>query len=326
MLTDRANAICLLRILTDYSDAEHILPMREIIAKLKAIYDLTVDRRTIYSAVELLTTLGYDISGFADNGVGYYLRERAFEASEIRLLTDAVYAFPFIPAKQTTDLVKKLQCQISIPLRKQYKHMNPIRSNRKTSNKAVFLNIELLEEALSQRVQIQFDYMQYGLDKQLQRRREKKYQVEPYTMVSANEHYYLICRYVGHDEISFYRIDLMQNIKLLQTPVEPNEGWRSAVEKSIYAFTGEPERICLRCKNYIISDMLDKFGMDIQIKPDGPEHFIASFIAAPFGLQFWALQYLPHVEVIEPAYLRNSIIEKLQHNAYLRTDQLNGDK
>ena len=32
MLTEKANAICLLEVLKEYSDAEHILPMREIIA------------------------------------------------------------------------------------------------------------------------------------------------------------------------------------------------------------------------------------------------------------------------------------------------------
>ena len=116
MLTERANAICLLRILQDYLDAEHILPMREIISKLRAVYDLTVDRRTVYSAVELLITLGYDISNFEDNGKGYYLQERAFEESEVRLLMDAVFSFPFISAKQTNDLVKKLQTQVSLSL------------------------------------------------------------------------------------------------------------------------------------------------------------------------------------------------------------------
>ena len=36
MLTEKANAICLLEVLKEYSDAEHILPMREIIAKMQS--------------------------------------------------------------------------------------------------------------------------------------------------------------------------------------------------------------------------------------------------------------------------------------------------
>ena len=48
MLTEKANAICLLEVLKEYSDAEHILPMREIIAKMQSLYGIKIDRRTVY--------------------------------------------------------------------------------------------------------------------------------------------------------------------------------------------------------------------------------------------------------------------------------------
>ena len=62
MLTEKANAICLLEVLKEYSDAEHILPMREIIAKMQSLYGIKIDRRTVYGAVALLIELGYDIT------------------------------------------------------------------------------------------------------------------------------------------------------------------------------------------------------------------------------------------------------------------------
>ena len=40
MLTEKANAICLLEVLKKYSDAEHILPMREIIGKMQSLYGI----------------------------------------------------------------------------------------------------------------------------------------------------------------------------------------------------------------------------------------------------------------------------------------------
>ena len=123
MLTEKANAICLLEVLKEYSDAEHILPMREIIAKMQSLYGMKLDRRTVYSAVFLLIELGYDISVYEDNGIGYYLRSRDLEQSEVLLLMDAVYAFPFIPAKQTEQLVQKLQKQLSAYQRKRYRYL-----------------------------------------------------------------------------------------------------------------------------------------------------------------------------------------------------------
>ena len=95
MKTDRAITICLLHVLREYSD-DHILSMQEIRQKMQLLYHIQPDRRTIYSSIALLVDLGYDISTFEDNKIGYYLQGRAFEQSEILLLTDAVYAFPFI--------------------------------------------------------------------------------------------------------------------------------------------------------------------------------------------------------------------------------------
>ena len=94
MLTEKANAICLLEVLKEYSDAEHILPMREIIAKMQSLYGIKIDRRTVYGAIALLIELGYDISLYEDNGVGYYLRSRELEQSEVLLRPPAEKVSP----------------------------------------------------------------------------------------------------------------------------------------------------------------------------------------------------------------------------------------
>ena len=86
MLTEKANAICLLEVLREYSDAEHILPMREIIAKMQSLYGIKIDRRTVYGAVALLIELGYDIS-IHQNRPPYRLRGRcAFDRARLRYL------------------------------------------------------------------------------------------------------------------------------------------------------------------------------------------------------------------------------------------------
>ncbi len=132
MLTEKANAICLLEVLREYSDAEHILPMREIIGKMQSLYGIKIDRRTVYGAVALLIELGR-ITAWA---ITYGNRE--LEQSEVLLLTDAVYSFPFIPAKQTEQLVQKLQKQLSVYQRKKYCHLTVARQGHKTGNRQVF--------------------------------------------------------------------------------------------------------------------------------------------------------------------------------------------
>ncbi|MDP4133362.1 MAG: WYL domain-containing protein [Bacillota bacterium] len=317
MLTDRANAICLLEILREYSDAEHILPMRDVLSKMNTIYYLKLDRRTVYSAVALLIDLGYDVSVYEENGIGYYLRSRQLEEPEILLLTDAVYSFPFIPAKQSEQLIAKLQKQLSTYQRRQYRHLTIVRQDRKTDNRQVFWNTERPGKAITQKRKVSFTYLEYGFDKKLQPRRKKPYVVNPYGMVYMNEHYYLICNLDGYPNTSLYRIDRIKDIKISEDSADASRNFEYETKNATYAFAGKPEQITMYCDKIILNDVLDKFGTDIHIQEQEGKTFSVSFIASPHGIEFWALQYLPYVEVIEPKWLRDKIIESVKKNQYV---------
>lgn len=313
MLTEKANAICLLEVLREYSDAEHILPMREIIGKMQSLYGIKIDRRTVYGAVALLIEIGYDISIYEDNGVGYYLRSRELEQSEVLLLTDAVYSFPFIPAKQTEQLVQKLQKQLSVHQRKRYRYLTISRQDRKTDNRQVFWNIEQLDEAIAQKKKVRLGYLHYGLDKK--QHETKTYTLSPYEMVYMNERYYLICVPDYAPNTRLYRIDRMKDIQILDDPRSEAVA-RQEAQNAVYAYVGAPERIIMYCDRAILDDVIDRFGTEVQIREHDENTFTASFTAPPRGVKFWALQYLPYVEVVEPAWLRQKIIESLGKNKY----------
>lgn len=318
MLTEKANAICLLEVLKEYSDAEHILPMREIIAKMQSLYGIKIDRRTVYGAVALLIELGYDISIYEDNGVGYYLRSRELEQSEVLLLTDAVYSFPFIPAKQTEQLVQKLQKQLSIHQRKRYRYLTIARQDRKTDNRQVFWNIEQLDESIEQKKKVRLSYLHYGLDKK--QHETKIYTLSPYEMVYMNERYYLICVPDHDPHTRLYRIDRMKDIQILDEPRSEAVA-RQEARNAVYAYVGAPERIVMYCDLIILDDVIDRFGTDIQLRERDENTFTASFSAPPRGIKFWALQYLSYVEIIEPAWLREEIIDSIGQNRYSKGER-----
>lgn len=318
MLTDRANTICLYKILEKYSDEEHILTMKEIISYFMDDYSLKIDRRTVYSAIETLMELDYDISSYDENKKGYYLRTRAFEQSEIRLMMDAVYSFHSIPPTQTADLIKKLQAMLSINCRSAYKHLTTVYSARKTENRTVFYNIGLLDEAISKRRKVRFTYMQYQLDKRLHPRRKEKYIVSPYGMVCENQNYYVVCVKEGKKTHSYYRIDLMKDIDIMDLPldIKPSEIDLDSTKKIVYAFAGKQEEIVLRCKNSVIGGLIDRFGTEPRISKLDDEHFEARLRAVPQGVMYWTMQYLSDVEIISPSSMRQAAIEFLRSNLY----------
>ena len=74
----------------------------------------------------------------------------------------------------------------------------------------------------------------------------------------------------------------------------------------------------MRSDRWILDDVIDRFGSDVRITGDGEEHFTAAFTAPPRGIKFWALQYLPYVELLQPLWLRDEIIESIGKNKYLK--------
>jgi len=64
--------------------------------------------------------------------------------------------------------------------------------------------------------------------------------------------------------------------------------------------------------------VMERFGYDVGIAVVDDEHFLARMCVSPMGVQFWALQFLPHCEVVKPKWLRDEIIEKIVNNPYLK--------
>ncbi|MGM9641733.1 MAG: helix-turn-helix transcriptional regulator [Eubacteriales bacterium] len=319
MLTEKAIAICLLEIMKEYSSESHILSMGDIRKKMNAIYGLNPDRRTIYGAFDTLTELGYDISLYKDNGKGYYLIDRLLEPSEAHLLSDAICTFPFISERQTSELMKKIQFLVSVHDRKQIKNLTVMKPEQKTINKNVFYNIEMLDEAINRKVKVKFDYYDYGADKQLHKRREKKYTVNPYGMVYSNEHYYLICIMAKQEHLSMYRIDRIQNIEITDYQLDEREANfepKSAVKTSVYAYTGEIATVEMLLDLSMLNDVIDKFGTKILITEQSDGRLKVSVKASLRGMKYWALQYMEYVEIISPQSLRDDIEKAIQVNCY----------
>ncbi len=317
MITDKANMLCILQVLKEYSDEAHIMTMKELRERLNDEYDIKPDRRTIYGAVETLCDMGYDISKYEENGVGYYLREREFDSGEIRLLLDAVYNCSYITQKQTEELLSKIRGFVSVHERKKYSYTNIVNPEKKSPNQEVFLNIEVIDQAINEKKQIGFTYLKYDETKTLVPRREKKYIANPYAMICENEHYYLVLILEGHKELAFYRIDMMKDIEILDSKlsISKRDANLDSVKKVVYAYSGEPKQVKLMCDETGLRYCIEKFGTDIIIIPKG-EKFEILLNVPTEGMLYWALQYMQHVEVISPIELRSKITKAIKESNY----------
>lgn len=95
----------LMQIMLENTDDEHGLSMAEIIDKLAA-YDISAERKSIYSDFELLRFYGIDIQREQrDRTVYYYVGARELELAELKLLVDAVQSSKFITEKKSRQLI-----------------------------------------------------------------------------------------------------------------------------------------------------------------------------------------------------------------------------
>ena len=302
--------IRLYQILEEHSDPEHPLSMGELRHLLRVEYGVICDRRTIYGALDSLRYAGCDIPNFQDSRDGYFLLSRKLEPAEVRLLLDCAAAFSGIGDRQYRDLERKLLQGLSLYQRKLCRPLS-LPTGYRGLNRDVLLAVEVLEEAIAARRQVSFQYMEYGMDKKLRPRREQLYQVHPYGLCFANGNYYLICRYSGYETLSHYRVDRIQSpAVLLEEPVEPlpaSIDLPRYVRERVYQISGQSIRAVLLCENSLLSDVLDRFGMETSIYPHSDGNFTATVTAEPEGLKLWAMQYMERCEIREPDWLRQQM-------------------
>ena len=307
----------ILQIFKKYSDFDHPLKQEDIARLLDEDYGIVIERKAISRNVALLKDAGFEIES---SHAGSYLDERDFTDSELRLLIDGVLSSKYITARYSKELIGKLCALSSVYFRSHVKHIHSVGEWDKTENKALFYNIELVDEAIEQKKQIRFDYNKYGVDKKMHK--THTHTVTPYQLVLHNQRYYLMCKSERWHNMGFYRLDRITGMSITEdkaTPITQVKGYERGINyKELstalpYMYTDKPERIDLVAAEYIVDQIIDWFGKDITITkcPDDETKVRVSLIASPMAMEHWAMQYTPHVEVIAPASLRKTIKENV---------------
>jgi predicted DNA-binding transcriptional regulator YafY len=315
MLTEKTNILCILNILTKYSDPDHILSVNDIQEKMKTIYDINVDRRTIYRNVNALIEFGYDISKYDENKEGYYLRERDFEPSELHMLCDAVLTADCIPEKQGRTLMRKLQGLGSTYQTKCINRLALMKTDRKSISPQLFYNIDLLDEAISTNKQVEFDYYTFDIDLKLKPRREKKYVANPYALYWSNGQYYLISNMDIHEGVTHFRLDRIRNLVVTSNPLKPAPKGFNEYEyasKALFMFGGEAQTFTIKCEHRILNDVIDRFGDKIIIQESDADTFTAIVKATTGGMRIWAIHYVETCKVLSPEWLVEDVKSALR--------------
>lgn len=308
------NAIYILNVLKKYSDEEHMLSVAEIERKVKEIYDVEIDPRTIRRNINLLKyKLEYDISTREENGKGYYITRNPdtdFEPGEIRAIIDTFsYANYIVPAVQK-NIIQKCKNLQNIYENQKLNHYQIFSNDSKTENMEVIKNIEDISNAIQNLNKIEFEYWKYDISKKLDKKIVSKPKVAPYAIVYSKQEFYLIGIKEGQENFYYYRLDRIKNIKQLdekRTIKMTSKEIQDFAESTVEMFGGKKDEVEANCRIILLDEVLERFGKNITIQKIDDYNFKIILDTNLMGFKFWAMRNLDCVEVIKPEKLRNEI-------------------
>ena len=128
-----------------------------------------------------------------------------------------------------------------------------------------------------------------------------------------DENYYMLAWDDAEGKMKHFRVDKMAEISALDAPRKGQTAF-AAVDMSAYArqvfgmFSGTPRTVKLRFENHLVGAVIDRFGKDVLIIPDGDGHFTFS-IDAVTSPQFyaWVFGFGGGAEILFPADARETM-------------------
>ena len=296
----------LAQILMEQTDEEHPLTVQALIAQL-AKHDIQAERKSVYDDLDALSRFGLDVQCRKGRMPGWLVGARGFELPELKLLVGAVQSSRFITRRKSDALIRKLERLASIHQAQQLQRQVFVSGRVKVMNESIYYNVDKLHTALSAKRAITFQYFDYNMYREKVFRREgAQYTVSPYGLIWNNDNYYLVAYDGSHREMRHYRVDKMAEITVTNLPREGAEDYPNfdiAVygQKHFGMYSGEETTVTLRAKSSMAGVVLDRFGQDVILVPDGPDFFSVS-IPLVLSPQFygWLFALDPDVTLTAP--------------------------
>lgn len=290
------------------SDEEHPVTVKQIISYLDK-QGISSERKSVYDDIEALRFYGLDIIQTADGkAAAYYAATRDFELPELKLMVDSVQSSKFITHKKTMTLIKKIENLASIYDAQLLNRQVYVKNRIKTMNESIYYNVDEIHNGIARNRQIRFHYFEYTVSKERHFRKDGAfYVISPFALTWDDENYYL----VGFDSeagiIKHFRVDKMTDISVTESERDGKDAYE-ALDMALYAkkvfgmFSGEEKSVQLRFENHLVGAVIDRFGKDVMIVADGPDHFTVRIDVAVSPQFFaWVLGFGTSVKIIAPA-------------------------
>jgi len=310
----RKKLLYILQYLLENTDENNYANASDIIEHLQNEYNIPVERKTIYADIRLLKEYGDEFGLEIEDKKstkGYRILQREFELDELHLIIDCIQATKFITQRKAKELTDKLKTLTSRHNRRTLDRRAFVDNRIRNMNDRAFSGVDNIHAAIAEDRKITFRYFNFNLKKEKEYNK-KSYVASPYAVLWNDGQCYLLAFESG--KMKHFRIDKMDTVKQLDEKRDGKGEYRAMnlSERSTRIFSmygGKEERVTLRFSNHLVGVVIDRFGKDLMLIPDGGKHFTIS-VTVEVSPQFfgWLCGLGKGVRLVSPAL----VVEQLQ--------------
>lgn len=260
------------QILEDETDAEHGISMTRLIERLNE-FDIPAERKGVYRDIQTLRDFGIEIQTYQRSPVEYAIARHDFSLSELMLLVDAVESCKFLTRRQSNALTTNLKLLASDHQRELLNRRIHVAGRISSKNDSVFTSIDILHEAIRTNRHVAFMYYKYGLDgKRFATHDGKPHEVTPVGIAFSDGFYYLTAWNDERDDMTEFRIDRMDKIRVTDKPATKNDRithhkYEGDEHEYFGRFGGDPVTATLLVTGDKVEIIKDRFGDAAMLYP-----------------------------------------------------------
>lgn len=300
--------LLILRILEAHSDEKHPITREEIEHILDVEYGISMERKAFFRHIEHLQELeDVDLRRVTvkpkdpekNSCAGFYLADRTFTELELRLIIDALAGSHYLSQWETEDLVRRISRLATRHFEKKIKAYQFVGRGAKTDNKSLMLNLEIIDEAITENKQISFNILCYnGRGEQVVSDRPKVVCTPIRYFVKDRNYYLVVAKTVDTELLQFKSFGFIEGDLQLEayilsnvTQVEkldmPAQDYRSLPEfrqgmdwqkllrehPAMNLLWYKPELCTFLCLRNKIEDMRTRYGDELRIRQLSDKEF-----------------------------------------------------
>jgi predicted DNA-binding transcriptional regulator YafY len=220
----------------------------------------------------------------------------------------------FITRTKTRQLIEKITSLASIYEAQTLNRTVYVRNRVKAMNESVYNNVDKISEAINNDGVISFQYFTYNLQKKKELRHNGKIHiVSPFALIWVDQNYYLLGYNHEYRELRPFRVDRMTRISLQDGPRLGKEDFEKIdiamfTTKVFHMYTGEVKLIRMRFMKYLADAVIDRFGEEVMLIPDGEDAFtVTTEVAVSPQFYGWLSGFGSSAEILAPQDVREGM-------------------